>query len=139
MKAVWNTILIVFSSLFIIIVNALLKLLLRKLGKYERFYFFFFQYWMMLRYPSATKETGSSTKKIFYAMFFNSALIILIINGRIYDFIPSLEISKIIPALHDYMEEFFSNWIFNLFLNWCKEWRQISIWFYKKMVCRCRL
>ena len=39
-------------------------------------------------------------------MFFNTALITLIINARFYDFIPSLEISNIIPVLHDYMEEF---------------------------------
>ena len=39
--------------------------------------------------------------------FFNT-IITLIINARFYDFIPSLEISKIIPVLHDYMDEFLS-------------------------------
>ena len=76
------------NGLFLLFIDLLLLLLL-----------------LLWRYSTVTKETGSSTKKIFYAMFFNTALITLIINARIYDFIPSLEISKIIPALHDYMEE----------------------------------
>lgn len=38
-------------------------------------------------------------------MFINTAILTLIINARLKDFIPSLKISNIIPALHDYMDK----------------------------------
>ena len=91
-KAIWNLILIVGSALIILLVNTFLKILLRKLGKYER-------------YPTVTKEVSSSTMKIFRAMFINTAIITLLIHAKIGDFVLSIEISNIIPPLKDYMEE----------------------------------
>lgn len=80
------------SGLVIVFVNFLLKYILIKLGKYERF-------------ETITQETFSSLSKIFVAMFINTAIISVIMHANIFGFIPAVSLSNIVPQLHGILAE----------------------------------
>lgn len=80
------------SGFVIVFVNFLLKVILIKLGKYER-------------YETITKETFSSLAKIFIAMFINTAIISLVMHANIFGFIPAVSLSNIIPQLHTILSD----------------------------------
>jgi hypothetical protein len=87
-----KTALSIASGFVIIIVNDLLKWVLKILGRYER-------------YQTVTAETKSTVLKIFLALFCNTALITLLLNGNIFGFIPAIAISNPIPPLHELQAE----------------------------------
>lgn len=87
------------SSLIIVLVNFLLKWVLVKLGKFER-------------YHTLTEETLSSMMKVFVAMFFNTACITLLISARFggesgdnAGIVIARQIGYIIPAIGKIIEE----------------------------------
>lgn len=80
------------SGFVIVFVNFLLKVILIKLGKFER-------------YETITKETFSSLAKIFVAMFINTAIITVLMHANIFGFIPAVSLSNIIPQLHNLLSD----------------------------------
>lgn len=87
------------SSFIVVTVNFMLKWVLVRLGRFER-------------YQTLTEETLSSMMKVFAAMFFNTAGITLLIsarfggsNGDNNGIVIAREIGKIIPAVGDYIEQ----------------------------------
>ena len=70
------------------IVNFLLKVLLRKMGSFSK-------------YPTITKETLGVTLYLFISMFINTALITLLFSADIFGFVPAVTISEPIPPLKD--------------------------------------
>ena len=80
------------SGFVIVFVNFLLKVILIKLGRFER-------------YETLTEETFSSLTKIFVSMFINTAIITLIMHADIFGFIPAVSLSNIIPQLHGLLSE----------------------------------
>jgi len=61
------------SSFIIVIVNVLLKTLLMYLGKFEK-------------YKTLSEEISKTIMKIFLALFINTSLVILVLNGEIFGF-----------------------------------------------------
>lgn len=66
-KSVWNIILSILTGCVIIIVNFILKIILKKLSKFSR-------------YSTVTQEISGTTIKLFIAIFVNTALITLIVK-----------------------------------------------------------
>jgi len=75
-------------GLVVMIVNYLLKVLLRKMGNFSK-------------YPTITAETLGITIYLFISMFINTALITLLFSADIYGFIPAVTIAEPIPPLKD--------------------------------------
>jgi hypothetical protein len=98
-----NLTLTVVSAFIILIVNTMLKLILKYFGKFERFSLIINLFnvlqniFLFNRYKTITVETTETVGRIFISMFFNTAIITLIMNANIYGFIPTVAISKALP------------------------------------------
>jgi hypothetical protein len=80
------------SAIVIIIVNLILRLLLKKSVVFSR-------------YPSVGKQTSAGVIKIFFAMFINTAIVPMIMHADIFGFIPTVSFSNIVPPLHDLLQQ----------------------------------
>lgn len=92
LRTIWNYVLNVATAIVIVFVNYFLKLILKALSKFSRYY-------------TVTSEISGTTIKLFFAMFVNTALITLVLHGDIFGFKPALYISEPIPPLKSLQEK----------------------------------
>ena len=86
----------VIGAFVIIIVNTILRIVLKKLGKFER-------------YTSLTKEATSTAFRIFAAMFFNTAILTILMHGNIFGVVVAIEITYPIYPVYLKQDAFISN------------------------------
>ena len=67
LRTIWNYVLNVATAIVIVFVNYFLKLILKALSKFSRYY-------------TVTSEISGTTIKLFFAMFVNTALITLVVR-----------------------------------------------------------
>jgi len=86
LKYLYTTTLTIVSGVIVAIVNKLLVIILAQLGNFSR-------------YATITLRTVGITLTVFIAMFVNTALITILLNGEIYGFNLSKYIANIVPPL----------------------------------------